>query len=611
MAVPGQTDVGPDGMLRLDTAQPLPAVLDILIVGGGPCGTAAAFRAKELGLSALVIDMDDLMTRIREYPKGKPILPDYGGGDTMQFPDGGELVRSLQFAAIDKDDLCDQVRALYRTHNVPALLRVEMTSLEQERGDSELWRVIVWNRNTKSEQTFRARSVVLACGRGVPRKLEIPGPVDLLAFGLKDPALYVGAPACVIGGGTSAAEAVIAISNAKQTAGDPSAVYWSYRKAQMPSVSKALADVFFDAFVGNGNVRYLPTSDPIAVILEDNEPWLAVRTARVAAPDAPVHTTQLEFPARYAVACIGADIPEQLFNKIGIPLVTGGPRNRKRIVVTPGLETRLPNLFLVGDTLSNAYFETTDFDADPAGFDEIQRRGNIKAALRDGVAVAEVIKQKLSGSEVVRVDITFVVRPEPVATGPALSSCRFVMLLPSGVEADEYRVKAEGATTLGRQGADISFPRRCAAVRHPRGDRARRGQLRARRPRQHAGRIRAARSAGRRRAAHDHQGGKAVAGGRRSTGKPRHRALRRRRTTQGDLRAERGDDGDRPGIAGRDDCRRRHVAITPSPGTGGQGPSDLRQRSWQPERHLDQSPRAVPSCRRGSRADWPPGAPVR
>ena len=44
----------------------LPEILDLLIVGGGPSGTAAAFRAKELGLAALVIDYDDLMKRIRD-----------------------------------------------------------------------------------------------------------------------------------------------------------------------------------------------------------------------------------------------------------------------------------------------------------------------------------------------------------------------------------------------------------------------------------------------------------------------------------------------------------------------------------------------------------------
>jgi len=87
-------------------AQPLPEVLDLLIVGGGPGGTAAAFRARELGLAALVIDHDDLMKRIRDYSKEKLILPGFGGGDRMKFPCGGELIDCLRFAAIDKDEMC-------------------------------------------------------------------------------------------------------------------------------------------------------------------------------------------------------------------------------------------------------------------------------------------------------------------------------------------------------------------------------------------------------------------------------------------------------------------------------------------------------------------------
>ena len=101
----------------LDPPVTLPDVLDVLIVGGGPFGTAAAFRAKELGLTALVIDYDDLMKRIRDYAKDKPILPDFGGGDRMQFPKGGELIASLQFAPIDKDEMCVRWKALYRQHS--------------------------------------------------------------------------------------------------------------------------------------------------------------------------------------------------------------------------------------------------------------------------------------------------------------------------------------------------------------------------------------------------------------------------------------------------------------------------------------------------------------
>src|SRR5512134_1867716 len=107
-------EIHPDGMFVLKQPVRLPEILDVLIIGGGPAGTAAAFRAKELGLAALVIDFDDVMKRIRDYAKDKLILPDYGGGDKMQFPNGGALVALLHFAAIDKDEMCRLWKGFYR-----------------------------------------------------------------------------------------------------------------------------------------------------------------------------------------------------------------------------------------------------------------------------------------------------------------------------------------------------------------------------------------------------------------------------------------------------------------------------------------------------------------
>ena len=480
-----------DGSLILAAPVTLPDVLDVLIVGGGPFGTATAFRAKELGLAALVIDYDDLMKRIRDYAKDKQILPDYGGGDRMQFPQAGPLISKLHFAPIDKDRMCMVWKSLYREHSVPAQIGIELTGLER---DGEVWKAITWNHNLKVEQLYRARHVVLAFGRGVPRRLDIPGDVAGLAFGLTDASKYIGEPVCVIGGGTSAGEAVIAISNAKSSANDASAVYWSYRGDKMPKVSKALAEVFFDAFIGNGNVRYLPSSEPIAIVEADGREHLSIRTARVASPGKPAETTQLEFPKTFCIACIGEDIPENLLSRIGVPLVAGGAANKTRPVVTPLLETRQPNVYLAGDVLSPVYFETTDFDRDPSKFLEVKRRGNIKAALRDGVLIAEVIKQKLEGRDHIDVKLRFaetahdtdvdetrqskaaatdvipatdmaaaitVAAPQTAAPEKLKSSCSLVAILPSGVEANEYALKADGATTIGRN-ADVSFPQDAA-----------------------------------------------------------------------------------------------------------------------------------------------------
>src|SRR5687768_12469750 len=186
----------PDGSVVLDPPVTLPETLDALIVGGGPFGTAAAFRLKELGRAALVVDYDDLMKRIRDYAKDKQILPDYGGGDRMQFPKGGPMISRLQFQPIDKDQMCVEWKSLYREFGVPAQIGVELTGVQR---DGDVWDVICWNHNLKAEQHYRARHVVLAFGRGVPRRFDIPGNTAGLAFSLTMADKYVGQAALVIG----------------------------------------------------------------------------------------------------------------------------------------------------------------------------------------------------------------------------------------------------------------------------------------------------------------------------------------------------------------------------------------------------------------------------
>ena len=481
------SEITPEGHLILKQPVSLPEVLDILIVGGGPGGTAAAFRAKELGLSALVIDFDDILKRIRDYAKDKLILPDFGGGDKMKFPKGGNLVQQLYFSPIDKDEMHQQWKRFYHENSIPAHIGVELTGLERE---GDVWHVKTWNHLTKSEQYYKARHVILAIGRGVPRRFDIPGNTDGIAYRLTDAKAYVGKPACVIGGGTSAAEAVIAISNAKAEAKDPSAVYWSYRGASMPKVSKALADVFFEAYVGNGNIRYYPNSEPVAVVVaEDRKEYLSIRVDRKFIENRPNETHHIEFPKENCIACIGEDIPEGFLNSLGIYMATGGPNNKKRMIVTRHLETQQPNVYLVGDILSQAYFETDDFNADPASYREIKHRGNVKSALRDGVYVIEVIKQKLEGRREIAVTLedAEVAEATPPQAQPAAPKSVIRTALPveaegpppeseqperqvqeaqawlihsvtGGVEDQEHPLKAHSVTTIGRKDCDLTYP---------------------------------------------------------------------------------------------------------------------------------------------------------
>ncbi len=471
-------DILPDGMLVLKQPVKLPDVLDLLVVGGGPAGTAAAFHAKELGLSALVIDYDDLLKRIRDYPKDKLILPDFGGGDQMKFPKCGSLVSLLHFAPLDKDEMCVAWKRFYQENNVPAQSSIEL--LGMQRASDGVWQVKTWNHNTKSELLYSARHVAIGIGRGVPRRFDIPGNTDGIAYRLSDANAYVDAPVLVMGGGTSAAEAVIAISNAKAKAKNESAVYWSYRGDKLPKVSKALADVFFEAYMGNGNIRYYPNSEPVAVVTsDDRKEYLSIRTDRRLISGRPNETSHFEFQKEYCIACIGEDIPEGFLNSMGIAMATGGPANKKRMVVTQFLETQQPNVYLIGDILSQVYLETDNFSGDPSTFKEVKHRGNIKAAICDGVLIAKVAAQRVAGKKELDVQLEFEDAPiqqapkmeaSPLATiiasAPMAAKQQqnaepkafLVRMLAGSVEEDEFPLNVSGVTTLGQKFCDIVFP---------------------------------------------------------------------------------------------------------------------------------------------------------
>ena len=471
-------DVMPDGRLRLHAEVKLPDLLDVLIVGGGPAGTGVAFRARELGLAALVIELDDILKRIRDYDAAKPIKPDFGAGKQMGFPKGGGLIEQLHFHTdIQGEDLCVAWKALYRRHSVPAQIGVELIELKQD--DSGVWRAIVRNHRLDRHGVLRARHVVLALGAGMPRRLDVPGDVRAIGSRLSDARRHVGAAACVIGSGVSAAEAVIAISEAKASAGDATAVYWSYRGKKKLQVPEALRASMAQAISVTRNVRLLPGSEAQEVAEVDGRAVFRLRTDPMAsgpsgtADDPPTvgpprsssssdvtaeWRPVLEFDASRVIACIGQEIDWKLLNDIGIFHVTGGAHVRKAIPLNALLECRKPNVYVVGDTLNPSYLECEDFAGDVSDFGKVIHRGNIKASLTDGVRVADVIAQRLAGRAEIHIDLEFVGPAQsapPASVGPPPAT--LTRLLDSAVEAEQFVLRTDRATTIGRRGSDIRF----------------------------------------------------------------------------------------------------------------------------------------------------------
>lgn len=446
------------GTLRVPEPAGSPAVLDVLVAGGGPGGTAAALRARELGLSAAVIDADDLLTKIRDFHEGKDIEPDYGrGSDGKPFPPGGALVTALHFDKWKREEMLARWRGFYKEHSVAARIGAELTGLERQADG--LWLARVWSRRGGQELEYRTRNVILALGGSVARRFDIPGDLNGINFRLDRAEHFVGGPALVVGGGISAAEAVIAISNAKVKDSDRTAVYWSYHGEALPRVaeSKALGAAFYDAYVGNGNIRYLARSDPAAIFAgPDDRDYLSVRIDRKVIEGRPIESVHLEFAKERVIACIGADLPFQLIESLGakVPIVN----DKRWMLINQEGELSLPNVFLIGDARGGKFLRCRDFN-DQDTWEWITGPAvnrNIKNAMWEAVLAVETIAVR-AGNAAAKVALL----AAPALTGKRLEGAAAAPAAQAREAAPAPQAK-EAAAQPKPGGAPVSAPQPAA-----------------------------------------------------------------------------------------------------------------------------------------------------
>ena len=77
-------------------------VVDLVIIGAGVSGMAAALEAKKHGLRFEILEASELFSTIVNFPKGKPIYT---------YPTGMTPAGDLQFRAKVKEDLVDELYA--------------------------------------------------------------------------------------------------------------------------------------------------------------------------------------------------------------------------------------------------------------------------------------------------------------------------------------------------------------------------------------------------------------------------------------------------------------------------------------------------------------------
>jgi len=233
-------------------------VVDVLVVGAGPCGLAATLRAAERGLSYVTIDQNDIGGTVRTYPRRKLVLT---RPVELSF---GERIRGREFL---KEELVAFWDGLLARHGIEIRTKVRLTGIEG-RGDHF--------ESVTSAGIVRSRFVLLALGRrGTPRQLGVPGEDrEGVFYSLVDASSFEDARVLVVGGGDSAIEAATAL--ASQPGNE---VTLSYRKAGFFRVKRRNAERIA-SFEAAGKLRVLYSSHLTRI--DDGQVALALDEGREA-----------------------------------------------------------------------------------------------------------------------------------------------------------------------------------------------------------------------------------------------------------------------------------------------------------------------------------------
>ena len=175
-------------------------MLDLVIIGAGPAGLSAAEAAEREGLSYLVIEKGTIANTIRQYPVGRSMFSTPNEVEmhegtlkpVREKPTREEMLSHYIHFVLDLDLRINTAEAVIAvTGNIDEGFVIKTTVAE-----------------------YQARRVLFAIGAmDIPRRLKVPGEeLPKVHHLFVEPYAYVRKDALVVGGGNSAAEAALFLS---------------------------------------------------------------------------------------------------------------------------------------------------------------------------------------------------------------------------------------------------------------------------------------------------------------------------------------------------------------------------------------------------------------
>lgn len=288
---------------------------DLLIVGAGPCGIAAAIEAERRGLNYLVLEQGSVCMSLTKYPiymtfASTPENLELGG---HPFPTGGEKPTRLE--------------AIRYFRRVAEVEQIRVRPFEKVTAVEPGFTVRTLRRDGTTGE-YQAANVALAIGYfDHPNLLGIPGEEnpERCSHFYTEPSPYYGMKVAVVGGKNSAVEAALQLYRAGVQ------VALIYRKAQLPASVKPWVRPDIENRIQTGAIpAYFSTQirsiNPTTITLERD-------------------SATFEIDNDFVFALTGYSPDQSVLRRLGVAIdeATGKPRYDEAT-----METNVPGLFLVG-----------------------------------------------------------------------------------------------------------------------------------------------------------------------------------------------------------------------------------------------------------------------
>lgn len=281
------TEQGKQAIKHISKLKNGKADYDVVIVGAGPAGIAATLGAKENNLRYITIEQEDsLGGAVYQYPRNKL---------TMTSPINLPIVGEIKMFNIRKEELLRKWQRIVEDTNITIQFNERMEQITKTQNGFLV---------TTTKGSYETTCVLLAIGRrGTPRKLDVPGESQpKVVYRLIDVEQYAGEHVLVVGGGDSALEAAVSLSEASCAS-----ITLSYRSGAFNRVKQTNLDA----------LQAAQAAGKIKVLLNSSVEWIKWDKVSIKLTD-----KSIIIKNDAVIVCAGGVLPTPFLKEIGVMVET-------------------------------------------------------------------------------------------------------------------------------------------------------------------------------------------------------------------------------------------------------------------------------------------------